>query len=130
MSSLSIERFYKKVQNLLVLFGVFFSMLAGLFGFFLGHLIALSLLLGVLVAWLPQALFFCFFFKAEQSVLSKFYKGETLKWLLTAGLFAIIYQVSWVLPVWLLSGFILAQLLLNLSLSLCSFAGNRRADYV
>jgi len=80
---------------------------------------AISCFLGGLVAIIPQAVFgfFCFRFKgAQQSrkIWQSFARGEAVKLLLTAILFALIYYFTAIEALWFFLAFIMMQILVFL----------------
>jgi F0F1-type ATP synthase assembly protein I len=97
----------------------FWALVAQGIGFVTGLLIllvsleranALSFGLGFLVCLLPNFVFYVLFFRYQGAqhlitIKNRFYLGEMVKLFLTAGMFALVWQIAWIGPVWVFCGY-------------------------
>jgi ATP synthase protein I len=102
----------------------FWGVVAQGVGFFTGLLIvlfslersdALSFGLGFLVCLLPNLIFYLLFFRYQgaqylHTIKNRFYIGEMVKLLLTAGMFAFVWQIALIKPVWVFLGYGMSML--------------------
>lgn len=93
-----------------------------------------SFLLGGSLAPLANAYFYIRVFshfgaRAAKKIVSAFYRGEAIKVALTATAFGVLFQARWgLLPLWLLVGYITAQVIFALAASglhrwVCRYVG-------
>lgn len=97
----------------------FWGVVAQSVGFILGlitlflsrdKLSAASFGLGFLVCLLPNVVFYLLYFRYQgaqylQTIRNRFYIGEMVKLVLTAGMFAFVWQISWIKPSWVFCGY-------------------------
>lgn len=73
-----------------------------------------SFVLGGIIAILPNIYLLQKFFSGYEGcprrIMSRFFRGQTVKWILVATGFVLATQISWILPLLLFLGFIVAQL--------------------
>lgn len=88
--------------------------------FWIDKQIMASFAVGAMIAILPNVYLYKKAFryfgasKAKQ-IFRAFYFGEAVKWVITAACFAVATQLSWILPIVLFIGFIVAQVVFALS---------------
>ncbi len=71
---------------------------------------AVSFGLGFLVCLLPNIVFYLLFFRYQgaqylHTIRNRFYWGEMVKLVLTGGMFALVWQISWIEPGWVFCGY-------------------------
>lgn len=71
---------------------------------------AVSFGLGFLVCLLPNFVFYLLYFRYQgaqylQTIKNRFYIGEMVKLVLTGGMFALVWQISWIEPSWVFCGY-------------------------
>lgn len=71
---------------------------------------AVSFGLGYLICLLPNCVFYVLFFRYQgaqhsTTIRNRFYFGEMVKLIMVAGMFAMVWQIPWIKPSWVFSGY-------------------------